>query len=106
MDTQKEITKIYTYNRNGRKQTVKRVYKIKGEKKAKRAHLEYYFDHDYNNNLITKENYRVYNATAEYPISYSMFFTTYKQMNPLTVLFGPSNFRSQKVPLILSDSSL
>ena len=79
MNTQEEIIKIYTYNRNGRKQTVKRVYKIKGEKKAKRVHLEYYFEHDYNNNLLVKENYRAYNATAVYPISYSMFFTTYKR---------------------------
>ena len=73
-----EISKIYTYARNGRKQTVKRVYKIKGEKKAKRTNVEYYFEHDYNNNLKVKENYRIYNSIAVHPVSYSMFFNTYK----------------------------
>ena len=76
--TQQEITKIYTYNRNGKKQTVRRDYTIKGENKAKRADLEDYFEYDYNDKLNIKENYKAYNDTAEYPISYSMFYSNYR----------------------------
>ena len=76
--TQEQITKIYTYNRNGKKQTVRRDYTIKGENKAKRADLEDYFDLDYNDKLNIKENYKIYNKSADFPVSYSMFYSNYK----------------------------
>ena len=76
--TQESITKIYTYNRNGKKQTVRRDYTIKGENKAKRADLEDYFDLDYDDKLNIKENYEIYNKTADFPVSYSMFYSNYK----------------------------
>ncbi len=77
--TQEEITKIYKYIRNGKKQTVKRNYIIKGENKAKKLDLEDYFEFDYRKDLNIKENYKLFNQDAEFPISYSMFYTNYKK---------------------------
>ena len=76
---QEEITKIYKYIRNGKKQTVKRNYIIKGENKAKKLDLEDYFEFDYRKDLNIKENYKLFNQDAEFPISYSMFYTNYKK---------------------------
>lgn len=78
MNSQEEISKTYSYERNGKKQTVKRVYKITGEKKTKRSELKYFFEHGYNNDLHMRENHKIFNTTATYPISYSMFFTNFK----------------------------
>ena len=77
--SQENVSKVYSYIRNGKKQTVRRDYVIKGENKAKREDLLDYFEFDYNNKLNIKENYKLFNDTAEYPISYSMFYSNYKQ---------------------------
>lgn len=76
---QEQISKVYTYIRNGKKQTVRRDYTIKGENKVKRADLEDYFEFDYNNKLNIKENFKLFNASAEFPVSYSMFYSNYRQ---------------------------
>ena len=77
--TQEEITKIYKYIRNGKNQTVKRCYVIKGENKAKKSELEDYFLFDYKKDLNIKENYRLFNKDVEYPTSFSMLYRHYKK---------------------------
>ena len=79
--TQEEVTKIYKYNRNGKKLTVKRRYINKGENKAKKFGIQDYFDFDYKKSLNIKENYEIFNKVAEFPVSYSMFYKHYKNWN-------------------------
>ena len=76
---QEIVYKFYRYIRNGKSQIIRRIYKIKGDNKAKRLDLREYFDIDYDDDLNIKENYKLYNDTAVNKVSYSMFYSNYKK---------------------------
>ena len=82
-ETAEHVSKTYTYNRNGKQQTVKRDYDIKGLIKAKREELSDYFNHEFelNPSKSVKEYFIEYNKDANFPVSYSMFYTYYTNNN-------------------------
>ena len=76
--TENDVVKVYKYIRNGKKQVVKREYKIKGERKAKLEELTKYLDEfKPTDSVYIKDYYKKYNEQATLPISYSMFYKIY-----------------------------
>ena len=89
MNTEKEVVKIYKYERNGKKQVVKREYKIKGERKAKLEELTKYLESfEPKDSVYIKDYFKKYNEQATLPISYSMFYKLYVNY-PLKTKFKP-----------------
>ena len=80
-DNSYTMVKTYTYNRNGKTITVKRKWKVDGDKFAKRQQLDQWFENEANidpqkSSVVSWMDYRNHH---DLDISYEMFYKEYVQ---------------------------